>query len=93
MCGGQVQDKRSVTTCIGTKLQCLKCNSSVVSTDFMAKLGTIRGEFKALEDAKAEETKRADLLFRIKETLPTVECFGRSQKREAGGQGPRLPEL
>ena len=36
------------------------------------KLDTISGEFEALGNAKAEETKRAALLLGIKEALPQV---------------------
>ena len=38
----------------------------------MVKLDTIWGEFEALGNAKAEETKRTALILVIKETLPQV---------------------
>ena len=72
MYGGRAQDEWPVRLlALERRLRDLQYNSAEESADFM-KLDTISGEFEALGNAKAEETKRAALLLGIKEALPQV---------------------
>ena len=73
MYGGRAQDERPVQLLtLERRLRDLQCNSAEESGDFIVKLDTIWGEFEALGNAKADETKRAALLLGIKEALPQV---------------------
>ena len=71
--GGRARDERPMQLlALERRLQELQCYSAEEAADFMVKLDTIWGEFEALGNAKAEETKRAALIIGIKEALPQV---------------------
>ena len=71
--GGREQDERRVQLLsLERPLRDLQYNSAEEPEHFVVKLDIIWGEFEALRNAKADETKRADLSLGIKKALPKV---------------------